>query len=109
VANALNRAVKTVQEGGGDVRAAAEKKLPAAIQFLSRVAYTASYTVSYGVVFPAVLVAKSVPADNALVHGFADGARDASAKVDHVKHRQPKALAAPSRSPSTRGRRKPAR
>ena len=37
------------------------------------------------IVFPAVLIAKSVPANNAVVHGFVDGARAASDTVDQMK------------------------
>ncbi len=62
-----------------------EKALPAASRFLSRFIYTTSYTFSYGVVFPAVLIAKSIPSDNAVVHGLVDGARAASDTVDQWK------------------------
>ena len=62
-----------------------EKALPAASRFLSRFIYTTSYTLSYGVVFPAVLIAKSIPSDNALVHGLVDGAKAASDTVDQWK------------------------
>ena len=62
-----------------------EKALPAASRFLSRFVYTTSYTFSYGVVFPAVLIAKSIPSNNAIVHGFIDGARAATDTVDQWK------------------------
>jgi hypothetical protein len=52
---------------------------------LSRFIYTTSYTFSYGVVFPAVLIAKSIPSDNALVNGLVDGARAATDTVDQWK------------------------
>ncbi len=80
VADALDSAVKAARNGAVDARASAEESLPAVTRFVSRLVYTTSYTFSYGVVFPAVLIAKSIPSDNALAHGFADSARAASAK-----------------------------
>ena len=75
VADALDVAVKAAKDGAADAKATAGKMLPAAGRFLSRFVYTTSYTLSYGVVFPAVLIAKSMPANNAVVHGFVDGAQ----------------------------------
>ncbi|MDR3638822.1 MAG: hypothetical protein P4L84_33755 [Isosphaeraceae bacterium] len=49
--------------------------------FLSRILYTASYSASYGVVFPVMLLAHSVPTDNALVRGMIDGGRAARQAV----------------------------
>src|SRR5271169_5734773 len=85
VADALDTAVKAAKDGAADAKATAGKVLPAASRFLSRFVYTTSYTFSYGVVFPAVLIAKSIPSNNALVHGFIDGARAASDTVDQWK------------------------
>jgi hypothetical protein len=111
VADALDSAVKAAKDGATDAKTAAGKALPAAGRFLSRFVYSTSYTVSYGVVFPAVLLAKSIPANNAVVHGFVDGARAASEMVDQVKHRQRKAPAAsvPARATPTRPKRKSAK
>ena len=58
VADALDTAVKAAKDGAADAKATAGKVLPAAGRFLSRFVYTTSYTFSYGVVFPAVLIAK---------------------------------------------------
>ncbi len=85
VADALETAVQAAKDGAADARSAVDKALPAASRFLSRFIYTTSYTLSYGVVFPAVLIAKSIPSDNAVVHGFIDGARAASDTVDQWK------------------------
>jgi hypothetical protein len=112
VADALDSAVKAAKDGAADAKTAAGKALPAAGRFLSRFVYTTSYTFSYGVVFPAVLIAKSMPANNAIVHGFVDGARAASEMVDQVKHRQLKApakTAVAARSKPSRAKRKSAR
>ena len=59
--------------------------------------YTTCYAISYGVVFPTVLIAKSIPTDNAVVNGFVDGARAASDMVEQLKSRQI-VSAAPERS-----------
>ena len=88
VADALETAVQAAKDGAGDVKAAVEKTLPAASRFLSRLVYTTCYTISYGVLFPTVLIAKSIPADNAVVNGLVDGARAASDMVDQLKSRQ---------------------
>ena len=49
-----------------------EGALPAASRFLSRFVYTTTYTVSYGIVFPTILIARCVPTNNAVAHGFID-------------------------------------
>jgi len=111
VADALDTAVKAAKDGAADAKVAAGKALPAAGRFLSRFVYTTSYTFSYGVVFPAVMIAKSIPANNAVVHGFVDGARAASDMVDQLKHRQlePPAEPPPSHAKSSKGKRKTTR
>jgi hypothetical protein len=110
VADALDTAVKAAKDGAADAKATAGKAFPEAGRFLSRFVYTTSYTFSYGIVFPAVMIAKSIPTNNAVVHGFVDGARAASDMVDQLKHRQLEAPAErpPSRSRSIKGKRKSA-
>jgi hypothetical protein len=98
VADALDTAVKAAKDGAADAKATAGKMLPAAGRFLSRFVYTTSYTFSYGVVFPAVLIAKSIPANNAIVHGFVDGAHAASDTVVQMKTRRLEPPAAPART-----------
>jgi hypothetical protein len=88
VADALDTAVKAAKDGAADAKVTAGKMLPAAGRFLSRFVYTTSYTFSYGVVFPAVLIAKSIPVNNAVVHGFVDGAQAANDMVLQVKNRR---------------------
>jgi len=111
VADALDTAVKAAKNGAADAKVAAGNALPAAGRFLSRFVYTTSYTFSYGVVFPAVMIAKSIPTNNAIVHGFVDGARAASDMVDQLKHRQlePPAEPPPSHTGTSKGKRKTAR
>lgn len=100
IAGALVAAVKGAKGGTADARAAAGNAVPAAGQLLSRVVYTTSYTFSYGLVFPAVMIASSIPTNNAIVHGLKNGARAASDTVNQWKHRQvePSAEPAPSHS-----------
>lgn len=111
VADALDTAVKAAKDGAADAKATAGKMLPAAGRFLSRFVYTTSYTFSYGVVFPAVLIAKSIPANNAIVHGFVDGANAASETVVQMKTRRLKASVAPAqtRTKTTKAKRKTTR
>jgi len=111
VADALDTAVKAAKDGAADARVTAGKMLPAAGQFLSRFVYTTSYTFSYGIVFPAVLIAKSIPANNAIVHGFVDGAQAASDTVIQIKNRRLESPPAPvsSRARATKAKRKTVR
>ena len=96
VADALEKAVQTATDSVADARASLEKSLPGAASFMSRLVYTTCYSLSYGVVFPTVWIARSIPADNALVNGLTDGAKAAIEAVDQLKNRQ---LAAPAAEP----------
>lgn len=97
VADALDVAVKAAQGGATDAKATTGKILPTAGRFLSRFVYAGSYTLSYGVIFPAILIAKSVPANNAMVHGFVDGAKAANDMVVQMKNRRLELATAPVR------------
>jgi hypothetical protein len=88
VAEVLETAVQAAKDGATDARATVEKALPAASRFLSRFVYTTSYAFSYGVVFPTVLIVKSIPTNNAMVHGLVDGTRAAVDMVDQMKTRR---------------------
>jgi hypothetical protein len=85
VADAMEAAVEAAREGAADARESVERALPVASSMFSKFAYNASYTIAYGVVFPTVLVARSVPQNNAVVHGLIDGARAAMDMVDEMK------------------------
>jgi len=108
VAGAWDIALRAAKNGAADAKETAGKALPAAGRLLSQLVYNTSYSLSYGVVFPTVLIAKSIPANNAVVNGFVDGARAANDWVDELKHREPgpRAVARPSRSPATQARKK---
>jgi hypothetical protein len=92
-------AVQAAKDGASNAKATAGNVVPAAGRFLSRTVYTMSYSLSYGFVFPVAFIAKSMPADNAVMHGLVDGARAANDWVDDLKHRKPEAPA-----PAKRGR-----
>jgi hypothetical protein len=81
----LELARRAVQDGSSDAREAAARTWAATGLFLSRFVYTTCYTVSYGVVFPAMLLAHSIPRDNAAVRGLIDGAQAAILKVDELR------------------------
>ena len=98
VADAMEHAVQAAREGAVDARAKVDQALPAVNRFVSRFVYTTCYTISYGVVFPSVLVARSIPSDNPIVHGLVDGAHAALDMVDEMKKRKLEAA-----SPETPG------
>jgi hypothetical protein len=103
VADAMETALQAAKDGAADARATVEKALPAASRFLSRFVYTTCYTFSYGVVFPTVLLARSIPRNSAAVHGFVDGAQAAIDMVDQLTNRQLTTTVERDRSNSSTG------
>jgi hypothetical protein len=85
VADAMEAAVNAAKETATDARSTAAEALPAVGKLLSNLVYKACYGISYGVVFPSVLIAKSIPQNNPAVHGFIDGGRAAIDMVDEMK------------------------
>ncbi len=81
-AGAIGTAMQAARDGAADARATVDRAIPAIAEFTSRLVYTTSYAISYGVVFPALMVARAIPRDKALVHGLVDGARAATEMVD---------------------------
>jgi hypothetical protein len=73
------------QDGASNARDAAARTWSATSLFQSRFAYTTCYAVSYGVVFPVVFLAHSIPRGNAVVRGLNDGAQAAILKVDELR------------------------
>ena len=103
VADAMYAAVKAAKEGAEDARTTAADALPAAGQMVSRLVYNTCYALSYGVVFPTVLAARSIPTNNALVHGFIDGAHAAVNRIDLLQGAaldSPAAASSPSLAPA---------
>ncbi|MDR3639564.1 MAG: hypothetical protein P4L84_37530 [Isosphaeraceae bacterium] len=96
-ADAMALAVQAAKDGAADARAKANEVMPAVGLFFSRLTYTTSYALSYGVVFPALFLARAIPKENAIVHGLIDGgaaARDAVAALGKANE-TPVAEAAP--------------
>jgi hypothetical protein len=48
-----------------------------ALQTISRMIYTGSYALAYGVVYATVFIAQSLPQENPIMHGLRDGGRAA--------------------------------
>jgi hypothetical protein len=72
------------RDGAADAREAAERACAATSLFMSRLVYTTCYTLSYGVVFPTVFLAHSIPKNNTVIQGLIDGAQAAILKVDEL-------------------------
>ena len=47
------------------------------LQTMSRMIYTGSYSLAYGLVYATVFVAQSLPQENPVMYGFRDGGRAA--------------------------------
>jgi hypothetical protein len=47
------------------------------LQTISRMIYSGSYALAYGVVYATVFVAQSLPQENPVMHGFRDGGQAA--------------------------------
>jgi hypothetical protein len=71
----VDAALSAARNGASDAVEAARQFLPVARQFVDRAGYNSAYALSYGVVFPAVFLARIFPADNPVAYGLADGAR----------------------------------
>jgi hypothetical protein len=81
---ALSVMTRAIQDGASDAREAAVRTWEATNRFSQRFVYTTCYTISYGVVFPSMLLANSIPRNNSAVRGLIDGAHAAGQKVDQV-------------------------
>jgi hypothetical protein len=84
-AGALDLVTRAARDGAADARDAANRTWAATSLFASRFVYTACYTVSYGVVFPVMLLAHSIPQNNSAVRGLIDGAHAASDKAEQIR------------------------
>jgi hypothetical protein len=90
---ALDLIRQGARSGAVDASAAAERAWSSSGVFIRRFVYTTGYTISYGVVFSAAMLARAVPKENAAVRGLVDGAKAAREKVDTVvggSHAEPR-------------------
>src|SRR5712671_1397254 len=53
-----------------------------ALQTMSRMIYTGSYALAYGVVYATVFIAQLLPQENPVMHGFRDGGQAAMDELD---------------------------
>ena len=81
----MDTMARAARDGAADAREMAERVWSGTSLFLSRFVYTTSYTLSYGVVFPAALLARSIPRNNSAVRGLIERAHAATAKVDEIQ------------------------
>ncbi len=91
-ADAMAIAVQAARDGAADAQTTVSQAMPAIHRFFSRFTYTTCYALSYGVVFPTMLLVRSVPKENAMVHGLIDGglaARDAIASMGNTRDNAP--------------------
>jgi hypothetical protein len=77
VADAMRDAAATATEHAAKVKEAVSVAGPAVLQSLSKFTYSSAYVASYGITYAAVFIAKALPTENAVMRGFADGARAA--------------------------------
>jgi hypothetical protein len=56
---------------------AAAEAGPDMVQTMSRMIYSGSYALAYGIVYATVFVAQLLPQDNPVMHGFHDGGKAA--------------------------------
>ena len=83
--SAMELVTRATKDGAASACEAAKKSWEATSLFACRFMYTTCYTISYGVVFPAVFVAQSIPKNNAAVRGLIEGAQAARTKVGDIK------------------------
>jgi hypothetical protein len=64
---------RTASEHATEAQDTASEAGYSALQTMSRLVYTGSYALAYGVVYPVVFIAQSLPQENPVMHGFRDG------------------------------------
>ena len=74
VATAVATAAGAMRDGTSDAVSKAREAVPVVGRFVSRVVYSSSYYLSFGVVFPTMLVANIVPGGDVLATGLLDDA-----------------------------------
>jgi microcystin-dependent protein len=77
VAAAMRDAAATATEHAAQVKQTAGEIGSSALHSMSRMTYTGSYILAYGVVYAAVFIAQSLPQENPIMHGLRDGGRAA--------------------------------
>jgi hypothetical protein len=86
-AGTLELVTKAARDGAADAQVAATRAWDASSLFASRLVYSTCYSLSYGIVFPAMLLARAIPQNNEAVRGLIDGAHAAILNVDQIRGR----------------------
>ena len=82
VAAAMRDAAATASEHAAKVKESASEAGTTALEGISRMVYTGSYVLAYGLVYATVFVARSLPQENPIMRGFRDGGRAAMGELD---------------------------
>ena len=82
VAAAMRDAAATASEHAAKVKESTNEAGANALESISRMAYTGSYVLAYGIVYAAVFVSQSLPQENPIMRGFRDGGRAAWDEFD---------------------------
>jgi hypothetical protein len=77
VSSASKDAAGRASEPAAATAAAPDETGANMLQAISRMIYSGSYALAYGVVYATVFVAQSLPQENPVMHGFCDGGRAA--------------------------------
>ena len=83
VAAAMRDAAATASEHAATVKESASEAGATALESISRMAYTGSYVLAYGIVYAAVFIAQSLPQENPVMQGLRDGGRAARDELDN--------------------------
>jgi hypothetical protein len=84
LADAIDTAAETVTDRPPEVDLGSAASGPAP-DSLAHYVYTGSYLVTFGVVFPALMIARSISSNNPAAGGATGGARAAGAKARNSK------------------------
>jgi hypothetical protein len=82
VAAAMRDAAATASDHAAKVKESASEAGATALESISKMVYTGSYVLAYGLVYAAVFVARSLPQENPIMRGFRDGGRAAMGELD---------------------------
>ena len=82
VAAAMRDAAATASEHAAKLKETTSEAGTTALESISRMVYTGSYVLAYGVVYATVFVARSLPQENPAMRGFRDGGWAAMGELD---------------------------
>jgi hypothetical protein len=74
---AVRDGARTIPEHAAETPDTASEAGYSALQTISRMIYTGSYALAYGVVYATVFIAQSLPQENPVMHGLRDGGQAA--------------------------------